>query len=131
LIHVKNKAESSRLSHLFNQGVVSGTVLITDGIFRNKYYERMKAAEEETSREGFSEVFSANLEKFSASDFKVVYAVIGTGKEPKLPFFSLVTFKQAAKQLKLMGYNVAFSWISKPKSDPKPKSKRKRKAKGG
>ncbi|QFT84297.1 hypothetical protein FIU88_04820 [Halomonas sp. THAF12] len=126
LIHVKNKAESSRLSHLFSQGVVSGTVLVMDEPFRNKYHAKMKIAEEETAREGFSEVFAKNIEKFSASDFKVVYAVIGTGVEPKLPFFSLVTFKQAAKQLELMGYNVAFSWISKPKSDPKPKAKKRK-----
>ncbi|WP_235575759.1 hypothetical protein, partial [Roseovarius tolerans] len=33
---------------------------------------------------------------------------------PKLPFFSLVTLRQAVRDLSALGYQAAFTWIKKP-----------------
>ena len=60
----------------------------------------------------------------------VLYAVICSGVAAgtnRLPFFSLVTFRQAANELRALGYNCAFAWISKPASTT-TKAKRKPKA---
>jgi hypothetical protein len=50
--------------------------------------------------------------------------VIVASDKPKLPFFSLVSFRQAARELHALGYNWAFAWIEKPKSGAKAKAKR-------
>lgn len=114
LIHVKDKTSSSRLSHLFNQGTVSGRVLILDAQAREKVRERIASVQREAGQSGFDEIICGASADFKPSDFTVVYAVIGTGVESKLPFFSLVTLRQAARELEALGYKRAFSWIKKP-----------------
>jgi uncharacterized protein (TIGR04141 family) len=114
LIHVKDKTSSSRLSHLFNQGTVSGRVLILDAAARDKIRDKIAEVEAETGQTGFLPAMPAATDAFHASDFTVVYAVISTGKIAKLPFFSLLTFRQAARDLQVAGFKYAFAWIEKP-----------------
>ena len=114
LIHVKNKTSSSRLSHLFNQGTVSGRVLILDGPCRDMTRAKIAAVQAETGQTGFETIICADGEDFRPRDFTVVYAVIGTGDTPKLPFFSMITLRQAAQELRALGYSYEFAWIKKP-----------------
>ena len=125
LVHVKDKTSSSRLSHLFNQGTVSGRVLVLDGPARDKTRDKIKDVEGETGQTGFIDVIPDASAKFQASDFTVVFAVLSVGDKPKLPFFSLVTFRQAVRDLSVPGFKYAFAWIEKPVAEPKKKTKSK------
>lgn len=125
LIHVKDKTSSSRLSHLFNQGTVSGRVLILDAPARDKVREKIAEVEGETKQTGFLDAMPPAASNFQAPDFTVVYAVISTGAEPKLPFFSLLTFRQAARELQVSGFKFAFAWIEKPEDAGEKKKTKK------
>ena len=114
LIHVKNKTSSSRLSHLFKQGTVSAQVLAGDSQSRNMIRKKIKEVELETQQTGYESILPASNEDFLASKFTVVYAVLSTGSEQRLPFFSLLAFRQAAQYIQTLGYKCAFSWIEKP-----------------
>ena len=124
LIHVKDKTSSSRLSHLFNQGTVSARVLILDRAARAKTRERIEKVQDETGQTEFTEIIADVDGDFHPAEFTVVYAVLSVGDEPKLPFFSLVTFRQAVRELTALGYKHAFAWIEKPAADPLKKSKK-------
>lgn len=112
LIHVKDKTSSSRLSHLFNQGTVSARILKVDGLSRDMAREKIKEVETERGLDGYSSILPSSNETFHSDEFTVVYAVLTSGKK-KLPFFSLVTFRRAARDLEALGYKFAFSWIEK------------------
>lgn len=116
LIHVKDKTSSSRLSHLFNQGTVSARVLIIDSAARDLVRAKIAEVQAETSQTGFEELVPGAGGDFRSSDYKVVYAVIGAGDHPKLPFFSMVTLRQAVRELQALGYKSSFAWIAKPKA---------------
>lgn len=77
---------------------------------------------------GFDDVIPGSGEDITAGDYTVVYAVLTSSKAPKLPFFSLVTFRQAARDLHALGYKYAFAWIEKPAVAATGKAKRKKKA---
>ena len=75
LIHLKRYGSSALLGHLFNQGYVSGDLLINSVEFRNKFNEKLA--------DGFT------IEDVNPSEYTISY-VIGT-KYPdncKLPLFS-------------------------------------------
>lgn len=127
LIHVKDKTSSSRLSHLFNQGTVSARVLAIDPPSRDSVRVEVEAVQAKTGQAGYETILPKSEEDFPRAEFTVVYAVIASGDEPRLPFFSLVSFRQAAKELDALGYKYAFAWIEKPKSGAKGKAKRAKK----
>lgn len=120
-VHVKDKTSSSRLSHLFNQGTVSGRVLILDGQARDKIRAKIEEVEGETGQTGFMDVIPEAAADFQAPDYTMVFAVLSVGNVPKLPFFSLVTFRQAVRDLTTSGYKHAFAWVEKPAAEPKKK----------
>lgn len=94
LIHVKKYGSSSVLSHLFSQGLVSGTLLLTDREFR-----------EEVSSKLFNSHKHVVLEKDpNPNEYTIVYAIGTNKKDLKLPFFSFVNFKNVKEKLKLYGY---------------------------
>lgn len=126
LIHVKDKTSSSRLSHLFNQGTVSGRVLILDGPAREFTRSKIAEVEADTGQTGFIDTIPDANTDFRAQDYTVVFAVLAIGDVPKLPFFSLVTFRQAATELKALGYKYAFAWVEKPPATPKKKKTAKK-----
>jgi uncharacterized protein (TIGR04141 family) len=114
LIHVKDKTSSSRLSHLFNQGTVSARVLVTDPASRDRIREKIQMVQDETGQTGFENIICSSVDELERDAFTVIFAVIASGKEPKLPFFSLVTLRHAAKDLQSLGFKSAFAWITKP-----------------
>jgi uncharacterized protein (TIGR04141 family) len=130
LIHVKDQTSSSRLSHLFNQGTVSARVLKRDGAFRDLLRAEIVKQQVALALSGYDALVVGSTAPFDPSTHKVVYAVIcgAAPSAPRLPFFSLVTFRQAAKLLEEIGFPYAFAWISKPAATP---GKKKRKPKSG
>ena len=124
LIHIKDKTSSSRLSHLFNQGTVSARVLAIDPPSRDMVRAKVVTVQAQTGQTGYEDIVPKSDEDFTRSEFTVVYGVIVASAKPKLPFFSLVTFRQAARELKALGYNYAFAWIEKPKSQAKAPARR-------
>ena len=124
LIHIKDKTSSSRLSHLFSQGTVSARVLAIDPPSRDSVRAKVVTVQGETGQAGYEDILPKSDEDFTRSDFTVVYGVIVASEQPKLPFFSLVSFRQAARELDALGYRYAFAWIEKPKTASKGKAKR-------
>lgn len=114
-IHVKDKSASSRLSHLFSQGAVSALVFKTDKPLRNDLVDLVEA---QPNGAAFAALLPKDGADVVASDFTVVFGVLvnaAGGKDPKLPFFSLVSFRQAVKHIRdELGFKVQFSWIKKP-----------------
>jgi len=124
IIHIKDKTSSSRLSHLFSQGTVSARVLAIDPPSRDSVRAEVVTVQGETGQTGYEDIIPKGDDDFTRSDFTVVYAVIVASDNPKLPFFSLVSFRQAARDLDALGYRYAFAWIEKPKSGATAKAKR-------
>jgi uncharacterized protein (TIGR04141 family) len=98
IVHVKKYGGASVLSHLFNQGVVSGELFVLEKDFRDKVNERLpdRFKLEDTAL------------RPNSGDYEVVYAFISSaGQDPiKLPLFSKITFRQAHRTLTAMGYKV-------------------------
>lgn len=123
-IHIKDKTTSARLSHLFNQGTVSARVMLMDPVARDKILEKIQDIQAKTGQTGFEEIIPSSGSEFERSDFTVVYGVLTSQERPTLPFFSLISFKQAAHELQLLGYKYAFSWIIKGVSDSRAMNKK-------
>ncbi len=86
LIHVKRYGGSSVLSHLFNQGLVSGELLQRDREFREKFNEKLPAALKMHSVEKMPD----------RGEYTVVYAIISEqGEGLIVPFFSKISLKHA------------------------------------
>jgi len=129
LIHIKDQTSSSRLSHLFNQGTVSARVLKVDGLFRDGVRKEIAQQQVTLKLAGFDDVIPTSTVELIPGEYIVVYAVLSSSDQPKLPFFSLVTFRQSSRELQAFGYKFAFSWIKKPAAKkPIGKAKRKKKA---
>ncbi len=126
LIHIKDHTSSSCLSHLFNQGTVSARVLKIDGALRDRLRVEIGKQEAALAITGYQQLVADGSSAFDAMRHKVVYAVLCAAGTARLPFFSLVTFRQAAKELQALGYACAFAWIKKPAST---KGKKTRSAK--
>lgn len=129
LIHIKDKTSSSRLSHLFNQGIVSAHTLAIDPPSRDKMRSKITEAQNDYKKVGFDNIIPDSMSNFIRGDFTITYGVIVDSATPELPFFSLLTFRQAARDLYALGYKVGFSWISKPKPVAPPKKGKVKKAK--
>lgn len=96
LVHVKKYGASSVLSHLFSQGLVSADLLLTDKAFRKEVNTKLN-----TSHKSVVTEVDPN-----PSEYTIVYA-IGTSKNDlKLPFFSIINYRNIKKQLSLYRYNV-------------------------
>ena len=96
LIHVKYYGGSSVLSHLFNQGLVSGELFKMEKLFRDKVNSELE-----------SNFKLADTTSINASDYKIIFAVIShVKKQLDIPFFSKVSLKNAKKRLETIGYKV-------------------------
>lgn len=101
LLHIKQYGASSRLSHLFSQGVVSGELFLTDEGFR----EKVNATLPRTHKIDPSK-------RPTPLEYHVVFGVISSVPgELTLPFFSKVNLKHAAKRLDGFGYKVSLAKI--------------------
>lgn len=114
LIHIKDKSESSRLSHLFNQGLISAVILKRDPAFRDRV--RQKIAEQPGGAE-YEALIPPSGTPLLASDYTVVFGVLVNAsgdQDPVLPFFSLISFRHVSRRIAdELGYKVAFAWIKK------------------
>lgn len=102
-IHVKRYSGSSVLSHLFNQGLVSGELFRMDstyrGIVNDKLPEDHKIADPEESP--------------LPSEYRIVYAVISESNDPlTIPFFSKISLKNCISRLEAMGFTVMLAKVS-------------------
>jgi uncharacterized protein (TIGR04141 family) len=98
LVHIKRYGGSSHLSHLFNQGVVSGELFISDGAFRQKINEKLPATHK------LPDVVNSP----DARKWEIVFAIISKSNNPlDIPFFSKVSLRNAQRRLQTYGYKVS------------------------
>lgn len=97
LVHIKKYGGSSVLSHLFQQGVVSGESFLSDLHFRNEVNQKLDAAYK------LDEVGA----RPNPSDYEICYAIMSDiPGELHIPFFSKVVMKNAVNRLQTYGYKV-------------------------
>ncbi len=103
IIHIKKNGGSSVLSHLFNQSLVSGQMLL-DPNFRKQLRDKATNA-------GEGDVIP---EPFSSSDYEIVLAIINKFQEerPKIPFFSKVSVCFVAQSINNLGYRLTLKNIN-------------------
>ncbi len=103
-IHVKRYGGSSVLSHLFNQGLVSGELFQMEPEFRNllnaKLPEKYKLKNTD--------------ERPKSNNYQVVFAIISESEEENLsiPFFSKISLKHVITRLQAIGFVVTVAKIS-------------------
>lgn len=100
LIHIKRYAGSSALSHLFNQGLVSGELLAGNSKFRNKVKEKI------------------GIDANNLVGKKVIFGII-TKKPDRfdMPFFSKVSLNNVKQRLTALGYKVEVAKINNIKQE--------------
>jgi len=92
------------LSHLFQQGLVSGELFVSDAEFRKALNKKLTA--------GWK--LSSSSKKVNASAYEIVYAIISNKPDirPNIPFFSKVSIKNAKRRLQSFGYKVTIAKIT-------------------
>lgn len=97
LIHVKKYGGSSVLSHLFQQGIVSGELFLSESSFRNDVNKLLG--------ENFK-LHKPSIHQ-NAAEYEICYAIMSDVPGPlHVPFFSKVVLKNAVKRLTAYGYRV-------------------------
>jgi uncharacterized protein (TIGR04141 family) len=111
-LHIKDEARSSRLSHLFQQGVNSAEAYFTDAAYRRAFKELVAKKNAAAAAE-----LPGSEQRPRTEEFTVAFAVIRKPLKDgsmRLPFFSQVSLRNAAHHLlRAYGYKVAFSWVRK------------------
>lgn len=113
LYHVKRYSGSATLSHLFNQGLVSGELLMQKA-FRKNLNQKIDKIDQDFEHRDLSGWHVAELESdFHRGDYKIIYAIItdSNATPPAIPFFSKVTFRHACSRLADYGYQVSIMRI--------------------
>ena len=102
-IHVKRYGGSSVLSHLFNQGLVSGELFQMDSEFRKLLNSKLPAK--------FKLSNPNNRPKIN--DYHVVFAIISESDEKDLsiPFFSKISLRHVMTRLQAIGFVVTVAKI--------------------
>ena len=94
LYHVKKYGGSSVLSHLFNQGLVSAQLMLSDENFRKSVNNILPASEQ----------FSPVEQKPEAQKYEVIFSLISEpSNRLNIPFFSKVALKNVKRSLELYG----------------------------
>jgi uncharacterized protein (TIGR04141 family) len=102
LIHVKQYGNSSVLSHLFSQGLVSGQLFASQKDFRIKVREKLPESHKQLVLD----------ERPPIQQYQVVYAIISKKDGPlEIPFFSKVALGVAKTTLEGTGYSVRLKKI--------------------
>lgn len=97
LVHVKHYSGSAQLSHLFNQGVVSGELFAQDADFRKKVNEHLPDPLKLPDPDN----------RPDPAQYEVVFAIISKSDKPlDIPFFSKVSMRNAQRRLSGYGYKV-------------------------
>ena len=97
MIHVKKYGGSSVLSHLYQQGVVSGELFISSNRFRNEVNSRLS-----------DDYKLDNVDnRPNTAEYEICYAIMrDVPGDLHIPFFSKVVMKNAVKRLQAFGYKV-------------------------
>jgi len=108
IIHVKRAGGSELIGHLLNQGLVSGTLLLTDE-FRNKLNTKLH----DSNRDAWS--VPQRRADFNAGNYSIIYGIMSAteGDDLKLPFFSKVILREVVGTLRSYGYRVFINKICK------------------
>ena len=104
MIFVKRYGDSSVLSHLFAQGVVSAETFRREKGFREIVNQHLPA----------THALGGLVDEMNAQEFTVTFAVISESARPlheSLPFFSKVNLRNAVKLLESNGYKVRVAKI--------------------
>lgn len=102
-IHVKRYGGSSVLSHLFNQGLVSGELFRMDPVYRNIVNDKLPADRK----------IADPAASPSAGEYRVIYAIISESPDPlSVPFFSKISLKNCVTRLEAMGFSAMLAKIS-------------------
>ena len=103
-IHVKRYGGSSVLSHLFNQGLVSGELFQMEPDFRRLLNSKLPAKYKLENTDN----------RPNTNDFHVVFAIISESDEENLsiPFFSRISLKHVITRLQAIGFIVTVAKIS-------------------
>lgn len=113
LIHVKMSGRrSSILSHLFKQGKNSARLLRSIDSAWTCVVERIRSDFGQTVSDRLLTAL-ADRERPWRVEFHIVDHPLPTG-EFTIPFFSRVTFRDEARDIRSMGYEVAIKFIPKP-----------------
>jgi uncharacterized protein (TIGR04141 family) len=102
IIHVKDGGSSAKLSHLFNQGTVSGTLLLTDKKFRTDF--RSKIADPNIKK-----LFPAAA--INPGNTTIVFKILKKGPNFRLPFFTKIILYDTYQKVKKMGYKFRLEWV--------------------
>lgn len=100
--HVKLGNSSATISHLFNQGLVSGE-LMKDKSFREKAHEKIPNI-----------VTQRMVENYKSSNFEIIFVLVSnkaTNSRPDIPFFSKISFRNVYSYLTKFGYTVRLKWV--------------------
>jgi uncharacterized protein (TIGR04141 family) len=103
LIHLKRYGGSGVLSHLFAQGKVSGELFASEADFRKGVNQHLPK----------SHKLPDTSERPDTGKFTVVFGIISRqpGSTLTLPFFSKVRLRDAARELRKCGYNIALAKV--------------------
>lgn len=110
LVHVKKYSGSAQLSHLFNQGLVSGELFVSAPDFRDKLNEKLP------HNRKLADTGARPL----AGDHEIVFAIImPPGRPLEIPFFSKVSLRNARRRLEGgFGFRVTKLKIESVPQDP-------------
>ena len=100
LIHIKRYGGSQVIGHLFNQGLVSASMLL-DRSFRTEVNKLLPAE------------WVIPMDAFNPTGYEVVYGIISKKRDarPHVPFFSMVVFHDIYRTLTGFGYSVSLKAI--------------------
>lgn len=115
-VHIKRYSGSATLSHLFNQGFVSGELMIQKG-FREVFNRKL---DELANNEELRNLDAWKIMgDFNQEEFKVIFAIISDneGDRPSIPFFSKVAFRNICRKLEGFGYQVRLMKIKVNKAE--------------
>ena len=105
IIHVKRGTDSSILSHLFAQGVVSGTLFNEEENFRKNLSTKLVKVLGDKLGNEYKKIYTDNIP--DPREYKIIYAIISKKEgELEIPFFSKINIRNAKKRLEGMGYEV-------------------------
>ncbi|SYZ51179.1 hypothetical protein CPBF367_05770 [Xanthomonas arboricola pv. juglandis] len=117
LIHLKDAGASSSMSHLWSQGYVSCTLMMTDASFREQFIKETKNREAIYKRSGFSIVLPKSKIIPDPTKFSIVFGVMRTRNKRDnsldIPFFSKVAMKPSLSAIRLMNFKVFVEIIEK------------------
>ena len=102
IIHVKDGGSSSKLSHMFNQGLVSTRLLTIDKIYRTSFSSLIKNKKVKASL-GFP--------KLDPAEITIVFRILRKGPNFSLPFFSKLILFDTYTKIKAMGFQFRLDWV--------------------